>query len=384
MDSSKRKRTVRQATPTGEALEGRQLLSVTTPTTTDAGTAPPPVEAMTTTAMTTSRSPHIHHWRSFHGSSPRGHLGGLGMTGRPHGPMTGGPTSTPVNPAMQQVDPSSATDPADPSAVAPRPWAGMKGGMGSWGHHGRLGHGPMGMTPTSGRAGDSNPNGPMPAPGGSTTNPPTPGTGTPAMGGPWKGTGMGMAPTPAQAQAFDALAADLRAIHSKSTVTPALEAALRSDFEAIRKAATSAPDATKVDALQADLKDVAAAGALPTDAQKAKVEADFTAVLNSEGVTDSALIGKTIADAEAILAASNLTNDDLARLAADRQAAGLGTQYGAPLPGLDGLAFGATAARVHRGTPMPVDAKTPADPVDQPDPTGTSTPAATTDATPKA
>ena len=147
-----------------------------------------------------------------------------------------------------------------------------------------------------------------------------------AMNGGAAAGSTGTAPTQAQMAAFKQLSTDMQAIHDKSTVTPVMEAAARKDFEAIHKDATTAPDATKLAALQADLK--ATAGTIPTDAQKAQAVADFKAVVASEGVTDTALIDKTLADVDTIVAASNVNADDLAKLAADRTAAGLTADSG--------------------------------------------------------
>ena len=194
------------------------------------------------------------------------------------------------------------------------------------------------------------------------------------------------APTQAQVAAFTQLTTDAQAIHDKSTVTPVMLAAVRNDFTAIEKDATTAPDATKLSALQADLK--ANAGAIPTDVQKAQTQADFKAVVLSEGVTDTALIDKTIADTNVIVVASNVNADDLAKLAADRTAAGLPAGTGMPTgPGLDlggGMNMGG-----HRGMRMSFGGGDPsgmppggmmAPPVNPPATTPTTTPVVTTPA----
>jgi hypothetical protein len=117
---------------------------------------------------------------------------------------------------------------------------------------------------------------------------------------------------------FQKLQTDTQAIQAKSQVTPAETTALRDDFKAINKAATSPPSPTAVQTFQNDLKSLQ--GTLPTDAQRAQLESDFKAVVNSRGVTDQTLIDKTISDAEAIVASSNITSADLATIAADQKA----------------------------------------------------------------
>jgi hypothetical protein len=114
------------------------------------------------------------------------------------------------------------------------------------------------------------------------------------------------------------LQTDLQAVQDKSQVTPALLAAARNDFQKIQAATTSKPDQTKLATLTADIKSLA--GKLPTADQTTQLTADFTAVLESEGVTDQALITQAITDIQAVATASNITADDLSTLAADRAA----------------------------------------------------------------
>jgi hypothetical protein len=131
----------------------------------------------------------------------------------------------------------------------------------------------------------------------------------------------GHTPTPPSAQLvadFQKLQTDTHAILAKSQVTVAETTALRDDFKALNKAATSAPSQTALQTFQTDLKSIQ--GALPTDAQKAQLVTDFTALENSRGVTDSTLINKTVTDTEAIVASSNITSADLATIAADQAA----------------------------------------------------------------
>lgn len=122
------------------------------------------------------------------------------------------------------------------------------------------------------------------------------------------------------------LQTDIHDILAKSQVTVAQTVALQDDFKAIDKAATTAASQDALKAFQDDVK--AIGDSLPTDDQKAKLVSDFTALVNSRGVTDQTLIDKTVADAEAIVAASGVTADDLAKLAADRQT--IQTDFGKP------------------------------------------------------
>jgi hypothetical protein len=114
------------------------------------------------------------------------------------------------------------------------------------------------------------------------------------------------------------LQTDTHAILARSQVTVAQMVALQDDLQSIAKAETSAPSQATVQAFQTDLKGFA--GALPTDAQKTQLENDYKAMLQSAGVTDTTLIDKAINDAEAIVASSGITSDDLATIAADRKA----------------------------------------------------------------
>jgi hypothetical protein len=154
----------------------------------------------------------------------------------------------------------------------------------------------------------------------------------PAPKAPTQGTsGTTTAPTQLQTD-LQKLQTDLQAINDKSQVTPALLAAVRNDVQKIQSEATTAPDSTKLTTLENDVK--AVNGQLPTDAQKSQLESDFTAVVQSEGVTDSSLISQTVSDIEAVVTATNVTATDLSTIAADQKA--IQTDLGA--------ATGATAA----------------------------------------
>jgi hypothetical protein len=140
----------------------------------------------------------------------------------------------------------------------------------------------------------------------------------PAPQAPTQGTsGTTTAPTQLQTD-MKKLQTDLQAINDKSQVTPALIAAVRNDTQKIQSEATTAPDQTKLSTLESDVQ--ALNGQLPTDAQKTQLESDFTAVVQSEGVSDSTLISQTISDIEAVVAATNVTSADMATIAADRKA----------------------------------------------------------------
>ncbi|HEY2159396.1 MAG TPA: hypothetical protein VGH33_27470 [Isosphaeraceae bacterium] len=120
---------------------------------------------------------------------------------------------------------------------------------------------------------------------------------------------------------------DVQKIADSSQVTPALESALTTDLQTLNKAATTAPDQTKVLALESDLKTFA--GSVPTSDQLATLQTDFTAVVNSEGVTDQTTISKTFTDLGALITATNISTADVTTLTADLKAAGMSTN--APL-----------------------------------------------------
>lgn len=135
--------------------------------------------------------------------------------------------------------------------------------------------------------------------------------------------------------AFDKLQTDMQAIQDKSEVTPKLLAAVRKDFDAIQAATTGDPDKEALKALNTSLETLD--GQLPNDEQRAQIMANFTAVLQSQGVTDQTLIDRTIADIEAVATASHVTADDLATIAADHDAiqAAIEADAGGSTVGLD-------------------------------------------------
>ncbi len=114
------------------------------------------------------------------------------------------------------------------------------------------------------------------------------------------------------------LQTDLQNIHDKSLVTPADLAAVRKDFQQIQSEATTSPDPTKLATLQNDIQ--AVGSQMPTSAQATQLQNDFTAVVQSEGVTDQALITQTLTDMQTVVAHSGLTSDDLTTIATDMQA----------------------------------------------------------------
>ncbi len=115
----------------------------------------------------------------------------------------------------------------------------------------------------------------------------------------------------------------MKTIYDKSQVTPALQAALTNDLQAIGKAATTAPDQTKVLPLESDIQTLA--GTMPTAAQLTTLQADFTAAVNNEGVTDATKVTQTFTDLNALIAATNVTATDITTLTGDLKAAGLST-----------------------------------------------------------
>ncbi len=136
------------------------------------------------------------------------------------------------------------------------------------------------------------------------------------------------APNPKVAADFQKLQTDMHAIFAKSQVTEAEMVALDDDLKAIDKAATSAPSQATIQALQTDVNSLQ--GALPTSAQQTQLASDFTALVQSRGVTDTTLINKAISDAEAIRAASALTSADVSTIAADHKQ--IQTDLGASAP----------------------------------------------------
>ncbi len=138
-----------------------------------------------------------------------------------------------------------------------------------------------------------------------------------------QGGGGSTTSTNPQFAAIQQYQTDVKSIYDKSQVTPALQSALTNDLQAISKAATTAPDQTKVLALQSDLQTLA--GSLPTTAQLTTLQADFTAAVNSEGVTNTTQINQTFADLNALIAATNVTATDITTLTNDLKAAGLST-----------------------------------------------------------
>jgi hypothetical protein len=151
----------------------------------------------------------------------------------------------------------------------------------------------------------------------------------PAPKAPTQGT-SGTTTPPTQLQTdLKKLQTDLQAINDKSQVTPALLAAVRNDAQKIQSEATTAPSQTTLSTLESDVK--ALNGQLPTSAQTTQLDSDFTAVVQSEGVTDSSLISQTISDIAAVVAATNITSSDLSTIAADQKAiqTDIGTATGA-------------------------------------------------------
>jgi hypothetical protein len=339
MDSSnKQKRAVRQVVLSAESLEGRQLLSGSTATTPAAS----PVAVSTTAADPTGTSVPMRHVRVA-----RGHFGASGSKASlSHAGGAAGQRAT-----LGSMDASSTgttTTSTTSAALTPVPGGRMQGfargisqqspGMGS-----RAGFSTVTQAGAATRfqsLSQGGPSGVMKFGGGSSgggfggmgmgmgqSN--TFGRGRSMGGGPagWGNTAAGSTSTSATPSpvgtAIKQLKTDEQAIADKSQVTPALQASLRTDLQTLSKAATTAPDSTKLLALQSDLQSLA--GTLPTSAQLATLQTDFTSVVNSEGVTDSATITKTFTDVNALITASNIGTSDITKLTADLKAAGRST-----------------------------------------------------------
>jgi hypothetical protein len=158
---------------------------------------------------------------------------------------------------------------------------------------------------------------------------------------------------------FQKLQSDLQGILGKSQVTVAELTAVRGDFQKIASESTSQPDSTKVTTLTNDIQ--ALNGQLPTAAQTTQLQTDYTAVLQSQGITDQTLINQTISDINALVQSANITTADLATLSADQTAIknDLGTNasgsatnatYGMPMmPGPMAGGFGGGPAFVRSG-----------------------------------
>jgi hypothetical protein len=360
--SNKQKRTARRAVLTAESLEGRQLLSGTTATTPPTGTVAVSTPAAEPTAMTLPIR---------FGRIGRGHFGHFGAGGS-HGLMShavnaGGQVATPAVSTSNVTSADTSTGTADTSTSTstaatsstpmPGPWSRMKGlgwrvskdGTSTVGQA-SLASGVQGL-PQGGMASVAQ-YGPALgvqglAPGGMMLGGGLSGGGSGGMGmgmgrfetrglGRFEGVGLGgfgnvataggsstSATTNPVVTALKQVKTEEQAIADKSQVTPALQAALRTDLQTLSKAATTAPDSTKVLALQSDLQSLA--GTLPTSDQLATLQADFTSVVNSQGVTDSATITKTFTDVNALITATNIGASDITTLTADLKAAGRST-----------------------------------------------------------
>jgi len=242
---------------------------------------------------------------------------------------------TVATPAIAPTNPDGSTqNPVQPGLFP----AGLTQGFQGMGGQGQGMQGRFGSSPISGGFGGFGlgmPGGTGSMPGGMGSMPggtgSTPGSTTPSV----------------QATAFQKLQTDTQAIMDKSQVTPALQAALRDDIQAIGKAATTAPDEAKLLALQSDLSSLA--GTLPTSDQIATLGTDFAAVVASEGVTDATLAPKAITDLNALITATNIGSGDIATLTADLKAAGLSTN--APLGPVLGVKLDILGLAVHKVAP---------------------------------
>jgi hypothetical protein len=222
-------------------------------------------------------------------------------SGTSSAPATTGDPSGGTAPATPSTSTSTATTTGAPSAPTTSGGFGMGHGSGmarGFGRRGGFGMGGFGggmMAPMQGAG----------------------------MSGSGSGTSSGTATPDARFTALQQYQTDVKTIYDKSQVTPALQAALTNDLQAIRSAATTAPDQTKVLALQSDLSSLG--GTLPTSAQLATLQTDFAAVATSEGVTDASKVTQTFTDLNALIAATNVTATDVTTLTNDLKAAGLST-----------------------------------------------------------
>jgi hypothetical protein len=141
--------------------------------------------------------------------------------------------------------------------------------------------------------------------------------------------GASSASTPAQAGSttsssealkadLEKLRTDLQAIAAKSQVTVAELTAVKGDFEKVSAAATSPPDSTKLVTLTSDITSLN--GQLPTAAQATQLSNDYTAVLQSQGITDQSLVTQTISDIGAVVTSANITSTDVSTIATDEAA----------------------------------------------------------------
>ena len=115
------------------------------------------------------------------------------------------------------------------------------------------------------------------------------------------------------------LQTDDQAIHDKSQVTPAMQATVRKDINAIKGAETTTADSTALTTLQTDLKTAMTSVGGPTTAQLAQVQTDQDAVYKSEGVNAS-LVTKLDTDLAAIQTASGITDTDRSTITSDQAA----------------------------------------------------------------
>jgi hypothetical protein len=117
---------------------------------------------------------------------------------------------------------------------------------------------------------------------------------------------------------FQKLQSDVQGILAKSQVTVAELTAVRADLQKIASEATSPPGSTQVTTLTNDVQ--ALNGQLPTATQTTQLQTDYTAVLQSQGITDQNLINQVISDINAVVQSANITSTDLATLSADQTA----------------------------------------------------------------
>jgi hypothetical protein len=350
------KRNVRRIFPIGEPLEGRQLLSTAADTIATAAVAP----ADTSTTAATQTTPPVIVGRGHHGH-PAHLVRAMPIRGRKHGPSTmpagfAAPAfQAPTNATAATAPDTAATTTTgttttaiptvtvagDPSTQNPVAWASQGNSQAIGDRRGGFG-GRLGMPF-------------MRASSGSQSIGMVGGFGQGMPGGPGSAASGGTTFS-VRSTAFQKLQTDTQAIMDKSQVTPALQATLRDDLQAISKAATTAPDEAKLLALQSDI--LSDAGTLSTSAKIATLGDDFAAVVASEGVTDATLAPKAISDLNAVIAATGINSGDIATLTADLKAAGLITNT--PLGPMTGVQLDILGQAIYRVAPTAtIPASTP-------------------------
>jgi hypothetical protein len=145
--------------------------------------------------------------------------------------------------------------------------------------------------------------------------------------------GLGLVTTPTPANAGEAtvqadqtqlktdmttLQTEMAAINATSTVTPGMEATVQADLNAVKSAASVAPNASDVATLKSDMTTALTNSGGPTANQISQVYLDEAAVYASEGV-NATLIQKLQSAQSSLLSASGITGTEEGTLYADEQ-----------------------------------------------------------------